>query len=56
MSEQDFREVDLNESKEEKEDDYEEVCYICHRPESVAGKIRTISVSVRTVCSARLTA
>lgn len=39
MSEQDFREVDLNESKEEKEDDYEEVCYICHRPESKAGKM-----------------
>lgn len=39
MSEHDFREVDLNKSKEEKHDDYEEVCYICHRPESAAGKM-----------------
>lgn len=39
MSEHDFREVDLNESKDEKHDDYEEVCYICHRPESAAGKM-----------------
>ena len=39
MSEHDFREVDLGQSKEEKNDDYEEVCYICHRPESVAGKM-----------------
>ncbi len=39
MSEHDFREVDLNESKEEKNDDYEEVCYICHRPESTAGRM-----------------
>ncbi len=39
MSEHDFREVDLSESKEEKNDDYEEVCYICHRPESAAGKM-----------------
>ncbi len=39
MSEHDFREVDLNASKDEKHDDYEEVCYICHRPESAAGKM-----------------
>ncbi len=39
MSEHDFREVDLNGSKEEKNDDYEEVCYICHRPESAAGRM-----------------
>ena len=39
MSEHDFREVDLDKAREEKNDDYEEVCYICHRPESVAGKM-----------------
>lgn len=39
MSEHDFREVDLDKSKEDKHDDYEEVCYICHRPESAAGKM-----------------
>ncbi len=39
MSEHDFREVDINKSNDDKKDDYEEVCYICHRPESVAGKM-----------------
>ncbi|MCR5791858.1 MAG: ATP-dependent Clp protease ATP-binding subunit ClpX, partial [Lachnospiraceae bacterium] len=31
----DYREVDI----EEDDDDYEEICYICRRPESVAGKM-----------------
>lgn len=46
MSDHDFREVDIVKSKEniedkkeDNKDDYEEVCYICHRPESVAGKM-----------------
>lgn len=54
MSEQDFREVDsIKEDQEqesaeviagdadgdEKTDEFEEVCYICHRPESKAGKM-----------------
>ena len=63
---QDFREVDLEtvedpkeevvtveDSKDDKEDDYEKVCFICHRPESVAGKMmefQTILQYVRTVC------
>lgn len=63
---QDFREVDLEtvedpkeevvtveDSQDDKEDDYEKVCFICHRPESVAGKMMefpTILQYVRTVC------
>ncbi|MCI9021765.1 MAG: ATP-dependent Clp protease ATP-binding subunit ClpX [Eubacterium sp.] len=54
MSDYDFREVDIHksqndkdekkdqkkdETKNEEKDDYEEVCYICHRPESVAGRM-----------------
>ncbi len=53
MSENDFREVDIEkeksredkkteeieDKKEDKNNGYEEVCYICHRPESVAGKM-----------------
>ena len=47
MSRQDFYEEEptkekkevLNEEKEEQEDDYESVCYLCRRPESVAGKM-----------------
>lgn len=50
MSEQDFYEVEPTEedrevsaeSKEEEEkpeDEYEQICYICRRPESVAGKM-----------------
>ena len=53
MSEQDFREVDsikedrgqetaevsAGDVSDEKNDEYEEVCYICHRPESRAGRM-----------------
>lgn len=47
MSRQDFYEEEptkeknevLNEEKEEQEDDYESVCYLCRRPERTAGKM-----------------
>lgn len=53
MSEQDFREVDsikedegqktadvtVEDASKEDQDEYEEVCYICHRPESKAGRM-----------------
>lgn len=32
-------EIDKNASDEDRNDDYEEICYICHRPESAAGKM-----------------
>ena len=36
--------------------EYEDVCYICRRPESVAGKMIHIQISafVRTVCRKHL--
>ena len=59
---QDFREVDLEtvedpkeevvtveDSQDDKEDDYEKVCFICHRPESVAGKMMEFPNNI-TVC------
>lgn len=61
---QDFREVDLEtgeepkdevtvvteeDTKEDKDDDYEKVCFICHRPESVAGKMMEFPNNI-TVC------
>ena len=44
-----------NESTENQDQDiHEDVCFICHRPESKVGKIRyichRISVSAPTVC------
>ncbi len=49
MNDKDFREIiDLEEtdsqqtekvSEEEDQDEYEEVCFLCHRPESKAGKL-----------------
>ena len=48
-------EVENTDKKENNEDRYEKVCFICHRPESVTGKIfRTISACVRTVCKKAL--
>ncbi len=36
MSDNDFREIDIDDKSD---DSYEDVCYICHRPERVAGKM-----------------
>ena len=33
------KEVFQTSAKEEHEDEYEKICFICHRPESVTGKI-----------------
>ena len=47
------KEVFQTSAKEEHEDEYEKICFICHRPESVTGKmidLRTILRCVRTVC------
>ena len=37
------------ENTDEKKDEYEEICYICRRPESVAGQM-IISAFAKTVC------
>lgn len=39
------------ETKEEKEDEYEKICFICHRPESVTGKMVELPNNI-TVCPA----
>lgn len=41
MSDKDFLEMDSTEEQENKEidDGYEDICYICRRPENVAGKM-----------------
>ena len=31
--------TESKDSKEHKEDEYEKICFICHRPESIAGKM-----------------
>lgn len=67
--ENDFLEVKPGETAEEsnagtndpseKDNEYEDICYICRRPESVAGRMikrRVISVSARIVCSVPLIA
>ena len=42
-----------SDDKKQNDDEYEKVCFICRRPESVAGKmieLRTTSVSAMTAC------
>ena len=41
--------VTVEDSQDDKEDDYEKVCFICHRPESVAGKMMEFPNNI-TVC------
>lgn len=36
-------------SDEKKDDEYEEICYICHRPEHIAGKMIKIPNSI-SIC------
>ncbi len=63
MSDKDYREVteDTEESTDteivptddtddDKKDEYEDICYICHRPESVAGKMMHIPNDI-CICS-----
>ena len=51
MSEQDYVDTidnnDNNSNDNHNDDEYEKVCFVCHRPESVAGKI---CVCAMTVC------
>lgn len=60
MSEKDFEqetteteevkgEVVSNPEKDDKDDSYEKVCFLCHRPESVAGKMIDLPNNI-TVC------
>ncbi len=49
MSEKDIFETEELEV-ENKEDEYEQICYICHRPESVAGKMIQIPGNI-CICS-----
>ena len=44
MSEQDFYEVEPTRtnaggSEETNEEEFEQICYLCHRPERIAGKM-----------------
>ena len=41
--------ADAQESDEKKDDEYEEICYICHRPEHIAGKMIRIPNSI-SIC------
>ena len=41
--------ADARESDEKKDDEYEEICYICHRPEHIAGKMIRIPNSI-SIC------
>ncbi|MCP1102729.1 ATP-dependent Clp protease ATP-binding subunit ClpX [Aequitasia blattaphilus] len=51
MSEKDQEEIIVEDIKEEKqEDEYEKVCFICHRPESVAGKMIDLPNNI-SVCN-----
>lgn len=65
----DFKEVQVQESdkdtkvvekdKKEDKDEYENVCYVCRRPESRAGKLIRLQktyIYVLTVCREVLTA
>ena len=42
-------EIANTDSKEGEEDDYEKICFICHRPESVTGKMVDLPNHI-TVC------
>ena len=42
-------EVIKTEEKKEKEDEYEKICFICHRPESVTGKMVELPNNIRCV-------
>ena len=40
LEKEELKDVNSNEtSKDNKEDDYEKICYVCRRPESKAGKM-----------------
>ncbi|MBO5303684.1 MAG: ATP-dependent Clp protease ATP-binding subunit ClpX [Lachnospiraceae bacterium] len=39
MSKQDIMDTEEMEKENENDNEYEQICYICHRPESVAGKM-----------------
>ena len=41
--------ADAQESDAKKDDEYEEICYICHRPEHIAGKMIRIPNSI-SIC------
>ena len=41
--------ADAQESDEKKDDECEEICYICHRPEHIAGKMIRIPNSI-SIC------
>ena len=43
------KEVFQTSAKEEHEDEYEKICFICHRPESVTGKMIDLPNHI-TVC------
>ncbi len=43
------QEVTVSEKEEDKEDEYEKICFICHRPESVTGKMIDLPNHI-TVC------
>ena len=52
MDEKDYlEEVEVEETKEQeqrvdKDNDYEDVCFLCHRPESKTGKLITLAKGI----------
>lgn len=57
MSEQDYVDTidnnDNNSNDNHNDDEYEKVCFVCHRPESVAGKMINLPNNMcvcKTVC------
>ena len=56
MSEQDYVDTidnnDNNSNDNHNDDEYEKVCFVCHRPESVAGKMINLpnNMCVRNDC------
>ena len=47
MTMPDEKNIDVDVVDEEKKEDFEDICFLCRRPESKVGKM---SISVRIVC------
>ncbi len=42
--------IDINQTEENKDDEYEKICFMCHRPESIAGKMMDLPNNI-CICS-----
>ena len=45
-NENNVKETELQETNDKKEDEYEKFCFMCRRPESVAGKMIEVPIYV----------